>query len=185
MQILFAPIIVGLLLGGSLLILALIAAIVIRIFSPAPSLDGLYEPVPALLTEAERSFFGVLLQAVPHDYVLFAKVRLADIIRPSKSLFGRLRYGAINRIWAKHIDFVFCDRRTLRIVGVLELDDRSHQLLSRQQRDRFVDNALTSAGIPILRIPARKFYSVPEIQEHVARVLPVLSSAPVKSLSPP
>ena len=171
MEILITPIIVGAVIGGSLLAVAIILATIIRRFSPAPRLGGLYEAVPTLLTEAERSFFGVLQQALPGDYLLFAKVRLADVIAPSKILVGRPRYAAFNRICAKHIDFVLCERKTLRIVGLMELDDRSHSLHDRQERDRFVEEALAAAQIPLLRILARKFYSPVEIRDQIARMV--------------
>jgi hypothetical protein len=53
--------------GGSLLAIAIIRATIIQRFAPAPRLSGLYEAAPALLTDAERSFFGVLRQALPPD----------------------------------------------------------------------------------------------------------------------
>jgi hypothetical protein len=42
-----------------------------------------YEAVPEFLSPAERSFFGVLQQAVASEYQIFAKVRLADVFVPS------------------------------------------------------------------------------------------------------
>ena len=65
-----------------------------------------YEAVPALLSLAEWSFFGVLQQAISSEYLIFAKVRLADIVRPAHSLSRSGWQYAFNRITGKHVDFV-------------------------------------------------------------------------------
>ena len=126
-----------------------------------------YEAIPALLTAAERSFFGVLQQALASDYQIFAKVRLADIVRPIKSPSRSGWQSAFNRITGKHVDFVLCDSERLGIVAVVELDDRTHERLERGVRDSLVDSALADAGIPILRVSARQAYSPAQIREQV------------------
>src|SRR3982751_745135 len=110
---------------GTLLLLAVVAmlAALVREFAGRPPSAHPYEAIPELLTAAERSFFGVLQQTLGNDYLLFTKVRLADVVRPLKGL-GRKRWqSAFNCIQAKHVDFVLCDPGTLRVVGVIELDD--------------------------------------------------------------
>jgi len=84
-----------------------------------------YEAIPALLTPAERSFFGVLQQAVASEYQIFAKVRLADIVRPVRNPSRSGWQSAFNRITGKHVDFVLCDLAHVGVVGVIELDDRT------------------------------------------------------------
>jgi hypothetical protein len=183
MQILLIPIIAGAILGGFLLILTLLGKIIshplpllarlegVIAKRPPASHEELFEAAPALLTPAERSLFGVLKQALGSEYLLFAKVRLADIISPDKSLVRARRMAAFNRICAKHADFVLCDPATLRVIGIIELDDRSHSLPDRQQRDCFVDGALKAARIPVLRIAARKFYTPSEVRQQVSDML--------------
>jgi hypothetical protein len=126
-----------------------------------------YEAIPALLTAAERSFFGVLQQALASDYQIFAKVRLADIVRPVKNPSRSGWQSAFNRITGKHVDFVLCDSERLGIVAVVELDDRTHERLERGVRDSLVDSALANAGIPVLRVSARQAYSPAQIREQV------------------
>jgi len=126
-----------------------------------------YEAVPALLTPAERSFFGVLQQALASDYQIFAKVRLADIVRPVKSPSRSGWQSAFNRITGKHVDFVLCDSERLGIVAVVELDDRTHERFERGVRDSLVDTALADAKIPVLRVSARQAYSPAQIREQV------------------
>jgi hypothetical protein len=126
-----------------------------------------YEAIPALLTPAERSFFGVLQQALASDYQIFAKVRLADIVRPVRSPSRSGWQSAFNRITGKHVDFVLCDSARLGIVAVVELDDSTHDRFERGIRDSLVDTALADARIPVLRVSARQAYSPAQIREQV------------------
>lgn len=126
-----------------------------------------YEAIPASLTPAERSFYGVLQQALASNYHIFAKVRLADIVRPVRSPSRSGWQSAFNRITGKHVDFVICDSERLGIVAVVELDDRTHERIERGVRDNLVDTALADAGIPVLRVSARQAYSPAQIREQV------------------
>ena len=126
-----------------------------------------YEAVPALLSPAERSFFGVLQQALGSDFQIFAKVRLADIVRPVPNPSRSGWRSAFNRITGKHVDFVICDSSCLSVMAVIELDDRTHERLERGVRDGVVDSALADASIPVLRVSARQSYSPAQIREQV------------------
>lgn len=77
---------------------------------------------------------------------LFVKIRLADIIEPTITN----NYTAFNKIKAKHIDFMIYDQ-SLNLVCALELDDNSHNRKDRIERDIFVNDALASCGIKLIR----------------------------------
>jgi len=126
-----------------------------------------YVPVEALLTPAETAFFASLQQAVGEDFILFSKVRLADIIAVRPGLVNKFRMRAFNRICGKHLDFVICAPDSFAVLGVIELDDKSHQQSNRRERDAFIDQALSAAGIPILHMPAQKRYSALKLREQV------------------
>jgi len=152
------------------LVLLAIAAFWVRLIGrqqTAKTVAGAYEAVPAWLTPAERSFFGVLQQAVASDYQIFAKVRLADIVRPVRNPSRSGWQSAFNRITGKHVDFVLCDSERLGVVAVIELDDRTHERFERGVRDQLVDSALADARIPVLRVSARQSYSPTQIREQV------------------
>lgn len=129
-----------------------------------PAFEGHKE----LFSPAERSFLGVLEQATEGELKVFGKVRLGDLIQPARGLSKSRRTGLRNRIQQKHVDFVLCRPDTLAVVGVVELDDASHGRKDRAERDDFVDKALASAGVPVLRFPARKAYAVTEVRERLA-----------------
>lgn len=116
---------------------------------------------------AERSFFGVLQQAVSADFIIFAKVRLADIVHPVKNPSRSAWQSAFNRITGKHVDFILCDPASLYVLLALELDDRSHGTLERGFRDNLVDSALADSGLPILRMPAKHSYAPLQLRQQI------------------
>ena len=149
---------------------AAVAVVVLAAWAARGRLDLPYVAAPALLTPAERAFFAVLRQVVGKDLLLFAKVRLGDILQIEEGVAGKRRFAAFGRISSKHADFVLCDARTFAVVGVVELDDRSHQRPDRRERDRFFDAALAVASIPVLRVPARRTYDARELRATLAEI---------------
>jgi very-short-patch-repair endonuclease len=157
-----SPDFIAIVLVAALVVVVLVARI-LRNREPAFP----YVPVEALLTPAETAFFASLQLAVGEDFMLFSKVRLADIIEVRPGLANKFRMRAFNRISAKHLDFVICDPDSFTVLGAIELDDKSHQQSNRRERDAFIDKALTAAGIPILHMPAQKRYSALKLREQV------------------
>ena len=103
-----------------------------------------------LLTKNEYYFFLEMKKIIdPIGLQILAKVRLADLIEVDKGL----NYADYNRYFAKikskHVDFVIVDN--MKVVLVVELDDSSHQNQERQERDNFVNNALTRSGYIVVR----------------------------------
>jgi len=156
-----------------LILLVIILAVVVgllilkKYFKPASSNAFSYQSKNSLCSPAERSFLGVLDQLLADKYRVLLKVRLADLIEIPKGVSKSLRQSALNRISSKHVDFVVCNKNDLSILGVIELDDQSHKSAKRQKRDRFLDSALSAAGIPIVHIRAQNTYSVVEIQNQL------------------
>lgn len=128
------------------------------------------------LSPAERSLFGVLGQVVGARGIICPKVRLNDLIYVPNARQNR---GQANRIDRKHVDFVICSPETMKPRVVVELDDTSHARRDRQDRDELVDSALQSAGLPIVRVTARRQYAPAEL---AAQILPYLLAQPT---SPP
>ena len=126
-----------------------------------------------LLSPAERDFYEALRQAVGNRYTIFAKVRLLDLLWLPDNMENRILY--IRRVASKHVDFVLCHPQTVAPVLVIELDDASHQLPERQERDIFLNEVLRVAGIPLLRVPVRKSFSAPALRGQILETLSVYS----------
>lgn len=126
-----------------------------------------------LLSLAEWDFYQALRHAVGDDYLIFAKVRLLDLLWLPQNLSNRQTH--MNRVQAKHVDFVLCHPQTVAPALVIELDDASHQLPERQERDIFLNEVLRVAGIPLLRLPVRKSFSTPALRDQILETLGVQS----------
>jgi len=147
-----------------------------------------FESRDTLFTPAERSFLGVLEQALEGRYRVFGKVRLGDIVKPAKGLSNSKRTSALNRINQKHLDFVLCSVADLSVIGVVELDDQSHGREDRAGRDEFVDQALAGAKIPVARFSAKKGYAIQEVRSKLVEVFKLateLSVLTVATTEPP
>ena len=121
-----------------------------------------YKAKAYYFSRAENSFYQVLRSVLGDDYVIMAKARLADIITVNTK-DGRQQ--AFNRIKSKHIDFLLCSSDVFRPVLAIELDDKSHHRQSRIDRDKFVDDALSAAGLGILHVPVQQAYNVNELKK--------------------
>jgi Protein of unknown function (DUF2726) len=141
--------------------------VILKLFgiSPPATTALPYRRKDYLLTQAERSLFGVLNEVVKERCFIFAKVRLADLVWMPKGTESWQSH--FNRVQSKHVDFVICDRASIRPLLCIELDDASHGQAARQKRDAFVDAALLAAGLPFIRIRAAKAYNVAELRQRI------------------
>lgn len=130
-----------------------------------------YQLSKYLLSKAERSFYGVLVQAIGSSGLVFSKVRVADVIIPKKGLSRSDWQRAFNAISSKHLDFVICDPGDCSIQLAIELDDSSHGSAKAQKRDNLLNGACETAGLPLLRIKAAKSYVVADIQRLVQEAI--------------
>jgi hypothetical protein len=148
------------------LVIAAIAIAILRRRKTAGGPQTLYKQHGALFTPAERSFLGVLDQATAGHYRVFGKVRVADVLAPATSDQSR-RLTLLNKIIAKHFDYVLCDPRTLDVKAVVELNDKSHNSKTRTMRDNFLRASCESAGLPLIEIPAKRRYSIEAVKRRL------------------
>jgi hypothetical protein len=130
-----------------------------------------YVPAKALFSPAERSFLGVLDQAVGSEHRVFGKVRVADLAAVKPGLGNAARQGALNRVAAKHVDFVVCLASGLSVVCAVELNDSSHSSKRAQARDELLSYVCKAIGLPLFQVPAKRAYSVQELQAQFASVI--------------
>ena len=162
------------------IVLALIVIILITIIflkaskkSVSSSQQHSYNKIDSLFTPAERSFLGVLNQAIEDNAFVFGKVRVADVLKPSKDVARKQWQSTFNKINSKHFDFVLCDKGNLSVLCVIELNDKSHNSKKRKDRDEFLTSACESAKLPLIQIPAQSAYNIDEIRQTLIQHLSV------------
>ena len=136
-----------------------------------------YQKRPSLFTPAERVFLSALKDAAGDDYRVFGKVRIADVLAPHDRLNNAARQAALNKICAKHFDYVLCSPDDLSFVCAIELNDKSHQREDRQARDRFIADACRVAGLPLLTFPVQRHYSSIAIAHAIDEAIAAAPSA--------
>lgn len=155
---------------GTGILVALVVSVLILLVVFTPLLRG-RRPAPyaakPLMTKNEREFILRLERALP-DHRIHAQVSMGALMRPSFGEGGTKRSRSVhtavrNRFAQKIVDFVVEDRATGRIVALVELDDRSHDLLRDSRRD-----AMTrAAGYRTVRWASRRRPTDAEIRSAV------------------
>lgn len=130
----------------------------------AGSIGFPYRPAKFLFSAAERSFLGVLDQAIGPEYRVFGKVRVADLASVGPGLSNSARQGALNRIASKHFDFVVCRATDLSVVCAVELNDKSHTSQRAKARDDLIVKVCQAINLPLLVVQAQQAYSPQEVQ---------------------
>ncbi len=162
----FAYLAIGLLLVlGVIVALKHVAGVLNNPPERAVSADLPYRKKDYLLSKAERSFYGVLRQAVSGHWQVCAKVRVLDLVWLPKGTDSPQKWR--NKVMSKHVDFVLCDAEALGPVLVIELDDASHTQRDRQARDEFVDQVFKAAKLPILHVPAQLTYDTAALARQI------------------
>ena len=158
----------------ALVIIALLAIVVVKLPKKrkAQPNEYPYKKLDVLFSPAERSFLGVLNQAVGKNAQIFGKVRVADVLAPRKGMSRSDRQKAFNKISGKHFDFLLCAKNDLSVLCAVELNDSSHNSKKRKDRDVFLKGACQAANVPLVQITARSTYNINEIQQSLAVYLP-------------
>ena len=130
-----------------------------------------YKPREHFFSRDEKKFYFGLNKAIamlPKKHIVLSKVRLWDIVEVKP--FSKGQWVAENKISSKHIDFVLIDY-DLKVAVCIELDDSSHQMPDRTERDVFVNKLMKKVNIPLIRYPSKKFYEPEEIKDVIQNSL--------------
>jgi very-short-patch-repair endonuclease len=101
------------------------------------------------MSPTESQFFLKLDKAVSERYYVFPQVHLSAIL--DHKVKGQTWKYAFSHINSKSVDYVLCDRETLRPTYAIELDDYTHDHKDRQTRDVEVERIFKVAGLPLVR----------------------------------
>lgn len=110
-----------------------------------------------ILTTAELQLFNFMKNNLYNiDRVeIMVKVRVADLIKVDNRLSADRDKKFLYSITNKHVDYVICEKGTMHVICVVELDDYTHEAKDRKAKDEFVMRALGAAGIKTYRIKVR------------------------------
>jgi len=160
----------------TLLAIAALVVILIILFNHIKGASAKYKK-KELLTDNEREFF-LRLQRALAGYVICPQVSMGAILQPNVSRKDNKRYFQILGTFSqKIIDYVICDPKTLQVLAIVELDDRSHSI----EKDKKRDQMLESAGYKLMRWQSKKKPTEEEIRTEFIQLLKTGSSrnAPV------
>lgn len=152
-------------------VFAILLKIAVTFLDKKKNQDIQYLKKDSLLTETEKSFYVVLQKVVSENYLLFPQVSLLEILSVPKGLSQRSHYSALNKIQAKHIDFLLCEKESIKPLLAIELDDSSHYRTDRMIRDEFLNQAFASAGLPLLHIKVASHYDQEDLNNQIKQLL--------------
>lgn len=133
---------------GILVAIGFVYMIINQKLTPKTNYREAYQARPLLTKREHQEYLKLKQYADARGWLICPKVRVYDLIEPKK---GTGKYQELkNKIQSKHVDFVLVDPE-LNVIGVLELDDSTHDREDRKQRDSFVRNALEGAGITMIQ----------------------------------
>ena len=132
----------------------------------------LYLTNDSLLTGSEKKFYLVLIDLLPGAYLLFSKVRIPDIVHIPE-WYKPYHWSVYwwNRIKAKHVDFLICDKATFTPLLVIEVDDPCHETPKGKKRDRLVNFVFKKANLPILHLTDESLKDLRELKRSIYKEL--------------
>ena len=74
------------------------------------------------------------------------------------------------------MDYVLVSKKNNKIVGVIELDDPSHERADRIIRDHWLDTIMTLARVPFVRASVTKLEEIPPVWDTRDKIRPLVAA---------
>lgn len=113
------------------------------------------------MTKSECDFFFILNEIASDRYFIFPQIHLSAML--NGKIEGQNSTAAFNHIDRKSVDYVLCDKQTLKPIYAVELDDYTHNYSNRKERDIEVEHIFQDAGILLVRFNNYKTLSKNDI----------------------
>ena len=130
-----------------------------------------YVKIPSILTPAEKHFYKILSSIYKDEFIIMAKVRLADVVKVSPNIRKKHWWGYFSKISQKHLDILIIDKSDFSTILAIELDDASHDKRERIIRDKFVNVVMKQTVIPLVRFSVKRRYDRKIIAQTLAEPL--------------
>lgn len=122
-----------------------------------------FESKSTIFTPAEKNFQNLVEQAMGPKYRVINRVKLSDVLTVRGGVSSRASQSASNNADGKYLDFVICDRSSMKLLGAIDLVDTQGKGY-KVKKDWFVSGALEASSIPHIRIKVKANYTVDEIR---------------------
>lgn len=143
---------------GLIVIVALLASRLNDNSFPFP-----FDKKNTIFTPAEKNFQNLVEQAMGSEYRVINRVKLSDVVAIRSGISNKAEQVAAKNAEKKYVDFVICDRDSMKLLGVIDLVDTQGKGY-KIKKDWFVSGVLEAAAIPHLRIKVKANYTVSEIR---------------------
>lgn len=127
----------------------------------------------SLMTLDENYFYFILRDILPGDFVIVPQMPLTSVVeRPSiKSAVSKIDrkivdYGVFKAIREKKYPY-----NKLVPVLLIELDDETHTLSDRVDRDMFINGLCSQIGLPILHVQKAERYNERALTRQISALL--------------
>jgi Protein of unknown function (DUF2726) len=120
-----------------------------------------YEKKSYFMSESEHEVFTILQQGYGEHYYIFPQVHISKIL--DHKVKGQYWEAAFKHINGKSVDYLICDKQSVRPLVAIELDGASHLSPDRIGRDGVVETMFKEANMPLVRLARKDSYNQEEV----------------------
>lgn len=128
-----------------------------------------YKPKKRLMTGNEKRCFQLLNDIFGQKFYIIPSVNISDLL--NHKVGNQNRYEAYHFIENKTVDFVFCNKRTLRPVCAVKIDDGSVKDHTPGADPKDMEKFFKSAHLPFVRITKPGKITKQDLIEDFSRVI--------------
>ncbi len=122
-----------------------------------------------IMTAYEEKFFITLCEIFNDKCYVIPQVHLSRLL--NHKVKNQNWQGALSHIDRKSVDFVLLRKADLTVLCAIELDDSSHNLSKRRERDREVERLFASVHLPLVRFKNIDTMTKQEIVDKIAHII--------------
>lgn len=129
------------------------------------NISAYYTTKNFIMTKTEQIFYTQLEKKINEKdlkYKIFPQVNLESIVQTKNQ-----NYKYRNKIKSKSIDYTIVSEDTFKIICCIELDDNTHYMQERIQRDKFVNELFDGVQIKLLRVKVSNTYDLESIVNQI------------------
>lgn len=153
----------------SFLIVSILASIVARRHRQDAMAHCRYRPKKSLMVGTERRCFQLLNDIFGQRFYIIPQVDVSALL--NHKVGNQNRYEAYSFIENKTVDFVFCNKQTLRPVCAVKLDDNKTTNRSPGSDPKDMEKFFQSAHLPFVRVTKLDKLDRQAIIEEFSRVI--------------